>query len=38
MKKILLTGASGFLGSHLAAAFIEEGRKVIAVVRKNGGQ
>jgi len=38
MKKILLTGATGFLGSHLAAAFIEEGREVIAVVRKNGGQ
>ncbi|MFW5900904.1 MAG: SDR family oxidoreductase [bacterium] len=38
MKKILVTGASGFLGSHLVEAFMREGRGVVALVRKSGGQ
>ena len=32
--KILLTGASGFLGSHLAKSFIESGYEVHALIRK----
>ena len=31
--KILLTGATGFLGSHLAKAFVENGHQVIALKR-----
>ncbi len=31
MKKILITGAAGFLGSHLCDRFIKEGYKVIAM-------
>ncbi|WP_066017634.1 NAD-dependent epimerase/dehydratase family protein [Endozoicomonas atrinae] len=32
--KILLTGASGFLGSHLAKAFVNSGYEVHALIRK----
>ena len=32
--KILLTGASGFLGSHLAKSFTESGYEVHALIRK----
>jgi CDP-paratose synthetase len=32
-KTILLTGATGFLGSHLLGNFIKNGHKVIALVR-----
>lgn len=32
-KNILLSGASGFLGSHLLEKFIKNGHKVIALVR-----
>jgi len=31
MKKILITGAAGFLGSHLCDRFIDEGYKVIGM-------
>ncbi len=31
--KILLTGANGFVGSHLARVLVEEGAEVHAVVR-----
>ena len=33
--KILLTGATGFLGSHLAKAFVNSGYEVHAIVRKS---
>ena len=32
--KILLTGATGYLGSHLARAFVAEGHDVIALKRQ----
>lgn len=38
MKKILITGATGFIGSHLAAAFMEEGKDVIVLARSKGNQ
>ena len=31
MKKVLITGAAGFLGSHLCDKFIKEGLKVIGM-------
>ena len=31
MKKVLITGAAGFLGSHLCDRFISEGCKVIGM-------
>ena len=31
MKKVLITGAAGFLGSHLCDRFINEGFYVIAM-------
>lgn len=34
MKKILLTGVTGFLGSHLAKALVKAGFEVIALKRK----
>ncbi len=34
-KTILLSGATGFLGSHLLENFIKNGHKVIALVRSN---
>lgn len=33
-KRILLTGATGYLGSHLAEAFVAAGHSVIALKRK----
>lgn len=35
MKKILITGGCGFIGSHLAEMFVEKGYKVIAFDRYN---
>ena len=35
MKKILITGAGGFIGSHLSELCIREGLKVKAFVRYN---
>lgn len=34
-KKVLITGASGFIGSHLLAAAVREGARVAALVRCN---
>lgn len=33
MDRIVITGATGFLGSHLAALFLEQGAEVFALVR-----
>lgn len=35
MQTILLTGATGYLGSHLAKAFVSAGHRVAALTRKN---
>ncbi|MBN1647775.1 MAG: SDR family NAD(P)-dependent oxidoreductase [Spirochaetales bacterium] len=35
MKKVLITGASGFIGSHTAAAFLAQGYSVIAQYRSD---
>ncbi len=31
MKRVLITGAAGFLGSHLADRFLTEGYEVVGV-------
>jgi NAD dependent epimerase/dehydratase len=36
-KKIVVTGAGGFIGSHLVEALVVEGASVTAVVRYNSG-
>ena len=33
MENIVITGATGFLGSHLAQWFLEQGDRVYALVR-----
>ncbi len=38
MKKTLVTGASGFLGSHLVEAFARGQKEVVALIRRSGGQ
>lgn len=35
MSKILVTGAGGFIGSHLTEYLVEHGHKAKAVVRYN---
>jgi len=35
-KKVLVTGAGGFIGSHLVEALLEKGADVVAMVRYNG--
>jgi len=37
-KTIFLTGATGYVGCHLAHRFLAEGHKVLALVRQKGGQ
>lgn len=34
-KRVLVTGATGFLGSHLAYALLDEGHAVVALVRSS---
>ena len=34
-KKILITGAAGFIGSHLSEFFVKKGHKVLAFDRYN---
>ena len=36
-KKIVVTGAGGFIGSHLVEALVKAGASVTAVVRYNSG-
>jgi len=38
MKKILVTGAAGFLGSHLSKSLIQEGNQVIGIDNLSTGQ
>jgi len=35
MKRILVTGANGFVGRHLCVRLVENGRPVVAAVRRN---
>ena len=37
MSKILLTGASGFIGTHVRKALHEAGHEIISLVRTSGG-
>ena len=36
-KRILITGAAGFLGSHLSDRFIKEGYDVVGMDNLNNG-
>jgi UDP-glucose 4-epimerase len=38
MKKVLITGVAGFIGSHIAQRFLREGFKVIGVDDLSGGK
>ena len=38
MKKILITGAAGFIGSHVAKRFLAEGYQVVGVDDLSGGK
>jgi UDP-glucose 4-epimerase len=38
MEKILITGVAGFIGSHVAQRFIQEGFKVVGVDDLSGGK
>ena len=35
-KSVLVTGASGFIGSHLVESLVSKGAKVTALVHYNG--
>ena len=35
-KKVLVTGAGGFIGSHLVERLVQDGHRVRAFVRYNG--
>ena len=37
MKKVLITGVAGFMGSHLADAFIDKGYSVVGIDNLIGG-
>jgi len=38
MKKILITGVAGFIGSHIASRFLNEGYQVVGVDDLSGGK
>ena len=35
-KKVLVTGAGGFIGSHLVERLVQDGHRVRAFIRYNG--
>ena len=38
MMRVLVTGAGGFIGGHLARALLDQGHEVVCADRKNAGQ
>jgi UDP-glucose 4-epimerase len=38
MEKILITGVAGFIGSHVAQRFLQEGFKVVGIDDLSGGR
>ncbi|SCY63466.1 Nucleoside-diphosphate-sugar epimerase [Nitrosospira sp. Nl5] len=38
MSTILITGATGFIGSHLAAALADAGHRIVCAIKNSGGE